>query len=96
MAKDAARIATKEAIASTLESQNDGLGDLVRFLLFAMEAPDNRRWETLPRWLAVARVPCPAGLEHYTVVFNNGAPPKTVTQPLARRGNLLISFCRDL
>ncbi len=96
MAKDAARIAAKEAIASTLESQNDGLGDLVRFLLFAMEAPDNRRWETLPRWLAVARVPCPAGLENYTVVFNNGAPPKTITQPLARQGNLFISFCRDL
>ncbi len=96
MAKDAARIAAKEAIASTLESQNEGLGDLVRFILFAMEAPDNRRWETLPRWLAVARVPCPADLQDYTVVFHNGAAARTISQPLVRRGNLWISFCRDL
>ncbi len=96
MAKDAARIAAKETIARSLEGQNEGLGELVRFILFAMEAPDTRRWETLPRWLAIARVPCPADLESYTVVFHNGAEPKHVTQPLVRQGNLFISFCRDL
>jgi tetratricopeptide (TPR) repeat protein len=96
LAKDAARIAAKEMIASSVETNNEALGDLIRIILFAMEMPDERRWETLPRWLAIARVPCPSDIQSYTVVFNNGAASKTSSQPLIRRGNILISFCRDL
>ena len=100
LAKDATRIATKIAISETVKQQNDALGALVWLALFAMEVPDNRCWETLPLWLEVARVPCPADLESYTVVFKSaaGAPlgRKVITAPLARRGNTFISFCRDV
>lgn len=99
LAKDATRIATKVAIAETVKQQNDILGALTYLALFAMEAPDTRCWETLPLWLEVARVPCPADLKNYTVVFKSagGAPlgRKVITAPLTRRGNTFISFCRD-
>jgi len=100
MAKDATRIATKIAISETVKQQNDTLGTLVLLALFAMETPDTRCWETLPLWLEVARIPCPADLKRYTVVFKSftGAPlgKKIITTPLSRRGNTFISFCRDV
>jgi len=100
MAKDAARIATKVAISEAVKQQNNALGALTLLALFAMEAPDTRCWETLPLWLEVARVPCPANLKSYTVVFKSasGAPlgKKVITAPLSRRGNTFISFCRDV
>ena len=100
LAKDATRIATKIAISEAVNQQNSALGTLVFLALFAMEAPDTRCWETLPLWLEVARVPCPADLKSYTVVFKSadGASlgSKVITAPLSRRGNTFISFCRDL
>lgn len=100
LAKDATRIATKAAISEAVKQQNDTLGALVFLALFAMEAPDDRCWETLPLWLEVARVPCPADLQSYTVVFKSAAGAtlghKVVTTPLTRRGPIFISFCRDL
>jgi len=94
------RIATKIAIAEAVKQQNDAMGALVWLALFAMEAPDTRCWETLPLWLEVARVPCPADLKSYTVVFKsaNGAllGKKVITTPLSRRGNTFISFCRHV
>lgn len=99
-AKDLTRLAVKETISVSVEKQNDLLGALVRLLLFSMEAPDTRSWETLPLWLEVARVPCPADLTSYTVVFRSatGSPlgRKVINTPLARRGNIFISFCRDI
>lgn len=100
LAKDATRIATKVAISEAVKQQNDTLGALVWLALFAMEAPDTRCWETLPLWLEVARVPCPADLKSYTVVFKSatGAPlgNKVITAPITRRGHTFISFCRDV
>ncbi len=100
MAKDATRVATKVAISEAVKQQNDALGALVWLALFASEAPDTRCWETLPLWLHVARVPCPADLSDFTVVFKSaGGMPyarKTIAAPLVRRGRTLVSFCRDL
>ncbi|MBI2437970.1 MAG: hypothetical protein HYV36_04055 [Lentisphaerae bacterium] len=100
MAKDVTRIALKETISLSVENQNETLGALVRLLLFAMEAPDTRSWETLPLWLEVARVPCPADLTSYTVVFKTAEGArlgrKVISAPLTRRGNTFISFCRDV
>lgn len=100
LAKDATRIATKVAIAEAVNQQNGALGTLTLLALFAMEAPDTRCWETLPLWLEIARVPCPAGLKSYTVVFKNAAGTplgkKEITTPITRRGHTFISFCRDV
>lgn len=100
IAKTAGRIALKEMAAEAVERKDKFLGELTRLVLFAAEAPNNRRWETLPRYLQVARVKCPKELRAYDVVFraHTGAAleRQTVTAPLIRRGNTLVSFCRDI
>ncbi len=100
LAKDATRIATKVAISETVKQQNDALGALVYLALFAMEAPDTRCWETLPLWLEIARVPCPADVKYFTVVFKSAhgvtLGSKVIAAPFARRGHTFIAFCRDI
>lgn len=102
MIKTVGRIMVKEAIADSLEaSDNQLLADLTRFVLIGlMERPDVRRWETLPRWLQVARVPCPPDLSSFDVVLKtfNGVTIRTihVEQPITRRRNIFVSFCRDI
>ena len=102
MIKTVGRVVVKEAIASSLEANdNELLGELVRFVLIGLlERPDIRRWETLPRWLQVARVPCPPDLESFDVVLKtfNGVTIRTlhVEQPITRRRNTFVSFCRDI
>lgn len=101
LAKTAARVAIKETVSYQIAQDNELLGELVRLILVGiLEQPDLRRWETLPRWLQVARVPCPADLTSFDVVFKNhqGVTTRTVsvTEPLARRRNTFVSYCRDL
>ncbi len=100
--KTALRIGIKEGLAQAVEhnTDNHGLGDLVRLLLIGLlEHPDERRWATLPRSLQVARVPCPPNLTSVTVVFKSatGATLRTVeySTPLRRRGRLWVTFCRE-
>lgn len=101
--KTGARIAFKEALAIGVESATgqEAYGDLVRLILIGLlERPDTRYWHTLPRYLHVARVPCPPHLESIRVVFKNSAGyqvrTKTITQPIQRYGNRLVTFCRDI
>lgn len=98
--KTAARIAMKVAIGNAISQVNENLGSLVRLGLLAMEMPDDRYWVTLPQWMGVARVPCPANLGSFDVVFYhpNGRVIRRmkVTRPLTRRGKTWVSFCRDI
>ena len=102
MVKTVGRIMVKEAIADAVErNQNEALGALVRFVLIGLlERPDVRRWETLPQWLQVARVPCPPDLDSFEVVLKtfNGVTVRTihVDKPITRRRNTFVSFCRDI
>ncbi len=99
-AKEAIRVAAKEAIASSIEHSNEFAGALVRAALFAMEMPDDRLWQTLPLWLEVARVPAPEKITSYKVIFKNAygsqMDTKIITAPIVKCGNLYISFLRDL
>lgn len=94
LAKTTTRVAVKIGISEAVKQQNEALGFLTMLLLFSMEQPDTRRWETLPLWLEVARVPCPASPAEFTVVFPSGG--RHTVKPVARRGNIYIAFCRDL
>ncbi len=101
MAKMAARIAAKEALARSVEDQDALLGALTRIVLIGMlEGPDLRRWETLPRWLAVARIPYSGELSGFEVRLPGTVPERgqviQVSRPLVKRGNVLFSFVRDL
>lgn len=99
-AKAVGRVVVKETIAHQVGKENETLGEMVRFVLIGLlEQPDVRRWETLPRWLQVARVPCPADLKDFEirVVNASGATLRTakVVRPIARRRNLFFSMWRD-
>ncbi len=94
LAKTSTRVAVKIGISQAIKQQNEALGFLTELLLFSMEQPDTRHWETLPRWLEVARVPCPPNPSEFTVVFPSGK--KFVVKPVSHRGNIYIAFCRDL
>lgn len=101
IAKTVTRIAAKEALAMQIEKDNELLGELTRFVLIGLlERPDLRRWETLPRHLHVARVPCPPDLSEYTVVFKNRdgveLSRRTVRAPIAQNGPLFVSFARNV
>ena len=100
--KTVSRVAAKESVAVVLE-QNDQalLGALVRFILIGLlEQPDLRRWETLPRWLQVARVDCPPDIDEFDLVIRTIAGQEVrrlqIRQPLVRRRNILVSLFRDL
>jgi len=97
-AKTATRIVLKESIANAVSEQNAFLGEILRLILYAIEVPDSRSWETLPMWLQVARVPCPRDLETYTVVFRNTAGKElkreVITNPITNRDDKFVSFVR--
>ncbi len=98
--KTAARVGLKIAVAEAIHQSNSALGDLALLALMAMEQPDARRWETLPLWLEVARVPCPAGLTSYDVVFRDGGGFTRrrirIQEPIMAHRQTYVSFCRDL
>ena len=99
--KTAARVAAKEAIAESFESTSGELEDLVRLILIGLlEQPDLRAWLTLPRWLQIARVPCPPDLEEFEVVLktqsNQEVSRQTVHEPISRQGRRFVSFHRHL
>jgi len=99
-AKTVARVALKSALALVADKQDSGLGTLAAILLFGLEAPDTRRWETLPSRLAVTRVPCPADLTSFDILFKDGSgvtrKQVTLTRPMARKDRVFFAFCRDL
>jgi len=102
-AKAVSRVLLKDAIASGIESatDNEALGALTRIILIGMlERPDLRRWETLPHWLQVARVPCPPDLKNFEVHFKNAAGGTVriiqIDHPITHQGNIFFSLCRDL
>jgi hypothetical protein len=101
IAKMAARIAAKETIARSIEKEDAALGALTRIILIGMlERPDYRRWETLPRWLAVARIPYSDELSSFDIrLHGDGVAVETrisVQRPLVQRGKVIFSFVRDL
>jgi len=97
-AKTATRIVMKEAIADAVEEENTFLGEALRLLLFAMEMPDTRRWETLPMFLEVARVPCPADMKQFTAIVKDVSgrvlTTRTVSSPITHRNGTFVSFLR--
>lgn len=102
-AKTVTRVALKEALASAVERQTDNaaLGELVRLVLIGiLETPDLRRWETLPRWLQVARVPLNEDTKNLQVIFRNAAGVAIGSYPLVEvtkaDQRIFISVARDI
>ena len=86
---------------SLAHNDQDQLAEIVRLVLIGLlEQPDLRGWQTLPRWLQVARVPCPPDLYQFDVVLRNRVGQEIarhhISHPLQRQGNTFLSFFRDL
>ena len=101
--KTGARIAIKDATAQAAGglADNEFVEDLVRAILIGVfERPDFRRWETLPRYFAVIRVPCPVDMSTSRLVYHDETGKYIdsfeVRRPLHRREDKVISFHRPL
>lgn len=99
--KTMARIVAKELISESVarNTRSDAMGDLMRLVLIGLlERPDLRRWETLPRWLEVARVPAPCNLSEVKVrvCLSHGGKIGAfqLSGPLQRRRNTWVAFFR--
>ncbi len=78
LAKETARAAAKEAIAQSVK--DDQAEILVRIVLFLLEQPDTRCWETLPGYLTLVRIPVFPGQHQLSVHIHDG-PGGDVTIP---------------
>jgi len=98
-AKEITRVVVKQSIASSIADDSPGLGVLLWVVMFAFENQAERRWETLPLSLQVARVPCPDDLRTVTLVFHgrNGAvyDRQVYSAPLTRRRATFVTFARS-
>ncbi len=81
-AKTVTRIIAKEAISQAVEEQNLLLGGVLRILLFAVESPDTRSWQTLPNWLQVARIPLPDDRDKIEILLKSSRGPVIKRIPL--------------
>lgn len=71
--KETARAALKESVARAVERKNDELVSvLVRAILFIMEEPDTRAWETLPGGLTLARFQIAPGVHRDLTIRISG------------------------
>lgn len=99
-AKTIVRTGIKFAVANAVSERNDALGALLWILLIGLENEDTRRWETLPRWLHVARVPCPETISEVKVVLRatdgTAVEEHVLPPPQARSSQMAVTFTRAL
>jgi tetratricopeptide (TPR) repeat protein len=99
-AKTTTRVGLKYTVAALASRDETGLASLIAFLLFVLETPDTRQWETLPQQLHVARVSCPDKVESVRLVFrsSNGGVlgDRTLPSPITLNGNTYVAICREL
>ena len=97
-AKTGTRVAAKMVAVDQVADENGLLGFMLYLLLFSLEQPDYRHWETLPKFINLARFPCPADIKTLDVSVKNcrGEPKRSikVTESIRRSGLLLMTFER--
>jgi len=98
--KTVARVVLKDAVADSIQERDAFLGSLAHIILIQLlEQPDRRRWETLPRWLGVARLRWTGSTDGLEAVFRtDGYVVKRVpvTAPVMTRRNMSVTFVRDI
>jgi hypothetical protein len=97
-AKTGARVAAKVAVVDSVSDNNGLLGFFLYVILFSLEQPDFRHWETLPRFINVARIQCPADLETLELSVSNGCcsgkRSLAITRQIQHKGLLMVTFER--
>ena len=95
--KTTGRVVGKWMVADAVAQQNEWAGLATWIILFMLEQPDFRHWETLPRYIHVGRMSCPDGVDSITLSVNGGFK-KTVrlSSPVTQHGVLFLTFDRVL
>ena len=95
--KTTGRVIGKWMVADAVAQQNEWAGLATWIILFMLEQPDFRHWETLPRYIHVGRMSCPDGVDSITLSVHGGGK-KTVrlSSPVTQRGVLFLTFDRVL
>ena len=97
-AKSLLRIALKEWLIHEMGKKDKDAATALSTLLYGLETEDTRRWETLPRWLHIARIPIPAGLKSFRLVArdSNGQTidEQLVESIVAKDSRIRIGICR--
>ncbi len=98
-AKEVSRVVIKETIAAKISDDSPALGMLLWIAMFAFENQAERRWETLPLSLQVARVKCPDDLRQVRLVYRGHGgsiqEEQTFGTPLTRRRQTFVTFARS-
>lgn len=92
--KTTGRIIGKTILSDAVSLHNEWAGVATRFLLFTLEQPDFRHWETLPRFINVGRISCPDGLDEIELSIDGVKYLYRLSAPVRRRGVLFVSFDR--
>ena len=98
-AKDITRVVVKESLAASVAEDSPALGMLLWIAMFAFENQAERRWETLPLSLQVARVKCPDDLRRVKLVYRGHGgsiqDQQVFSSPLTRRRQTFVTFARS-
>jgi len=98
-AKEVSRVVIKESLAASVAEDSPALGMLLWIAMFAFENQAERRWETLPLSLQVARVKCPDDLRSIKLVYRGHGgsiqDEQTFGTPLTRRRQTFVTFARS-
>lgn len=98
-AKDISRVVIKESLAASVADDSPALGMLLWIAMFAFENQAERRWETLPLSMHVARVKCPDDLRRVKLVFRGQGgsiqDQQIFSNPLTRRRRTFVTFARN-
>jgi len=97
-AKSLLRIALKEWLIHEMVKKDKEAAAVLSVLLYGLEMEDIRRWETLPRWLHIARIQIPAGLKRFRLVArdNNGQiiDEQLIDSIAIKDDNIRLAICR--
>ncbi len=72
-AKEAARVAAKNALKRDLRKNNETAGAVLGLLFFALEEADTRGWSTLPATLSLLRIPLKPGTHDISILSDDGS-----------------------
>ena len=92
--KTTGRVVGKWMVADAVSEQNEWAGLATWIVLFMLEQPDYRHWETLPRYINVGRVSCPDGLDQIELSFQGIKHSYRLSAPVKQNGVLFLTFNR--
>jgi hypothetical protein len=70
-AKHAARLGVKQSLVHHLKKDNEAAAELLNLLFFLLENADTRGWDTLPKNLAMLRIPLAPGTHDIVIKTRN-------------------------